>query len=276
MAEDYSIGALFIYPIKSLAGIRVNNAHAEIRGFRHDRRWMITNREGRYLSQKELPAMALIKTAILDEGIMVNAPVLNRQNVLIPYATSSGLKMNVRIFQDELEAFLVDKLADEWFSDTLGTPCHLVFMGDAQRSVNKKYSIQNENVSFANSFPYLVVSQASLDELNERLTRKITMERFRPNLVIHGGSPYFEDTIDEFSAGNVRFKCSKPCARCKIINIDQETALADDEPLEVLTTYRQQDSEINFGYRSLCLEEGSVNVGDRVLIIKKKSVFKNS
>lgn len=276
MAEDYSVGAIFIYPIKSLAGMKVSRANAEISGFRYDRRWMLTDKEGRYLSQKEIPAMALLKTALAGDGIQVAAPVLNRQNLFIPFEAVSGETLKVKIFQDELNAFLVDTKADEWFSDALDISCHLVYMGNTQRNVNKKYAINNETVSFANSFPYLVVSQVSLDELNERLNNKITIERFRPNIVINGGSAYFEDTIDEFSTGSARFKCAKPCARCRIINIDQESAVINSEPLDVLTSYRQQDNEIHFGYRSLCLREGPVEVGDRVQIIKEKSGVKKS
>ena len=276
MAEVFSVGALFIYPIKSLAGIKVNRADAGISGFQYDRQWMLTDREGCYLTQKDIPAMALVKTSMGDDGILVNAPVLNRQNLIIPFDGSCGDTVRVKIFQDELEACRVDKMADEWFSDTLGMSCQLVTMGHSQRIVNKKYAVNNDTVGFANSFPYLVVSQASLDELNERLTQKITIERFRPNIVLNGGTPYFEDTIDEFSTGNARFKCSKPCARCRIINIDQETALIDSEPLDVLTKYRQQENDINFGYRSLCLAEGPVEVGDQVEIIKTKSAVKKS
>ncbi len=275
MIEDFRVKAIFIYPVKSLAGIRVETSNAEIRGFQYDRRWMITDRGGNYITQKEIPTLALIKTAFRDDGIAINSPVLNRETLFIPFDCSSDQKIKTRVFQDDVNASLVGKVADEWFSDSLGKYCRLVYMDDdSERLVNRKYAVNTESVSFANSFPYLVISEASLEDLNKRLVKKINADRFRPNIVIDGGEAYFEDQWNEFSAGNAVFKCAKACARCKIINIDQKTSEIDDEPLTVLSEYRRKDDDINFGYRSLCLREGIVKVGDRVSIISKKQIVK--
>ncbi len=277
MIEDFRIGAIFIYPIKSLAGFSVDKANAEIRGFQYDRRWMITDKEGKYLTQKDIPTLALIKTAITSDGLFIRCPLLNRDSISIPIQCRINEKIAVQIFQDEVYATPVGKVADEWFSDTLGTFCRLVYMDDStSRQVNKKYSVNDESVSFANSFPYLVISRSSVDDLNKRLVKEIPVDRFRPNIVIEGGEAYFEDQLDEFTTGNAIFKCVKPCARCKIINIDQETADIDNEPLTVLSDYRRKDDDINFGYRSLCLHEGTVNVGDRVSIISRKKIVKEN
>ena len=274
MKENYWIESLFIYPVKSLAGIPVDKSNAEIRGFQYDRRWMVTDASGNYLSQKTLPAMALLKTSLTDNGILIQPGDSRSDPVLVPFKSPSHDVIKVKIFDDTVEAMETDPAISRWLSGFLGLSCKLVYMEEStNRYVSRKYSIHQETVSFANSFPYLIISQASFDDLNNRLTKKIPVNRFRPNLVIGGGDPYFEDGIDELSAGEVHFKCMKPCARCKIITVNQETALLDDEPLSVLSSYRKSDNDINFGYRSLCLKEGEVHVGDPVTILSARTVL---
>ena len=267
MTEEFRIGSLFIYPFKSLGGIQLSKAEAGIKGFKHDRRWMIVDPSGRYLSQKEIPAMALLKPSLENDGIVINAPVLNRDSIYIPFNMPALPPVTVKIFNDELLALPAGKEADSWFSEALEADCRLVFMPE-----DSKRKVSDETVSFANSFPYLVISGESAADLNSRLSKKIPIDRFRANIVLEGGEAWEEDTIDEFSTGDAIFKCAKPCARCKIINIDQNTIEIDNEPLSVLSAFRQQDDGINFGYRSLCLKEGVVKVGDRVNVVSRKKL----
>lgn len=180
-------------------------------------------------------------------------------------------KKKVRVWQDDCEAVLVSAEADHWFSKALGTPCHLVYMPEtSQRPVDPKYAKAEETVSFADGYPYLMIGQASLDDLNDRLSEPIDMIRFRPNLVFSGGTPFMEDEWENFSIGAARFRGTKPCARCQIPTIDLTTGKTSKEPTKTLATFRKQDNKILFGLNA-CWEldngEGgrSIKIGDPIL-----------
>ena len=276
-----TLSALYIYPIKSLGGIAVPEAVIEERGFRYDRRFMLVTPSGNFMTQRTNQHMALIEVALVDETLHVwhrNRP----DDVLVLPLTISpdaaGERMNVSIWDDEhVAATLVSAEADRWFSDTLEKPCRLVFMPDStRRPVDPAYDRPNAQgqpsaVSFADGYPYLLIGQASLDDLNQRLPLPIGMERFRPNMVVSGGLPYDEDAWQQFSIGDMNFYGVKPCARCVLTTIDPQTGQKGAEPLRTLAQYRQWKHKILFGQNVLADAgmSGRLRVGQIVEIVSR-------
>jgi hypothetical protein len=171
----------------------------------------------------------------------------------------------VVIWEDRLEAHLVDEEISQWFSDVLGIDSRLVFMSEtARRELKPKYAVNNETVSFADGMPYLLISQASLNDLNVRLDNPVPMDRFRPNIVISGGVPFQEDDWDTVEIGDARFKITKPCARCVVTTINQQNGQKSKEPLTTLSTFRNVNGKVNFGQNMLLLDGNNVCVGDTV------------
>jgi uncharacterized protein YcbX len=176
----------------------------------------------------------------------------------------------VRIWDDEVIGQVVDPNIGEWFSDILGLPCNLVFMPkSAERKVSLKYAAKNESVSFADGMPYLLIGQASLDDLNSRLEQPVPMDRFRPNLVFSGGEGFEEDEWNQVKIGNAIFKITKPCVRCVMTTIDQATGKKNKEPLKTLSAYRNVGGKVLFGQNMSLLEGREIKVGDHISGLKK-------
>lgn len=262
---------IYIYPIKSLGGFRVDQANLEEKGFQYDRRWMLVDKEGRFLTQREHNQMALFQVELNEQGLFVVRKNNPEEKVTIPMKATTEVVMPVRIWDDEVSGQLVDIKVSEWFSKQLQIECDLVLFPEfAVRKLKPKYAVNNESVSYADGMPYLLIGQGSLDDLNQKLDEAVGMERFRPNLVISGAEPFEEDTWEKIRIGDAEFKISKPCARCVMTTIDQETAEKGKEPLKTLASYRLQDKKIMFGQNLIQLNGAKVQVGDNVEIIKKK------
>uniref|UniRef100_UPI003593293F MOSC domain-containing protein n=1 Tax=Aquiflexum sp. TaxID=1872584 RepID=UPI003593293F len=179
---------IYIYPIKSLGGIRLEEANLEERGIQFDRRWMLVDKEGVFLSQRKYSMMALVQTKLSDNGIEVFLKNHPDENIKIPFDPIGKEMISVRIWDDEVTGQVEDQKINQWFSDILGLNCRLVFMpSSTERKVSSKYAAKNESVSFADGMPYLLIGQASLDDLNSKLEHPVPMDRFRPNFVFSGG-----------------------------------------------------------------------------------------
>ena len=267
-----SVSGLFIYPIKSLGGIRVNEAVITDRGLQYDRRFMLVDEENMFLTQREFPVMALLRTAIEGDEIVVHHKNDIAEKIKLPLTPEpNGMNIMVRIWDDYSEAQYVSKEADEWFTDKLDFKCRLVYMPDStQRKVDAVYALQNEITSFSDAYPLLLIGQSSLDDLNSRLEEALPMNRFRPNMVIAGSYSYEEDTMEHFKINGINFFGVKLCARCAITTTNQETGTTAKEPLRTLAKYRATNNKVLFGQNILCGEEGVVYVGDTVEIIKRK------
>ncbi len=256
---------IIIYPVKSLSGISLDQSYARIRGFELDRRWMLTDGSGNFLSQRKLPQMAAFKVKLLNDALEVS---YHNEKINIPFDGPLSKWMPVRLWKSRLSVPVYSRMINEWFSDHLGLYCHLVRMIDqVNRPVSGKYAVNNETVSFADGFPYLAIGNSSLNELNRRLDRPVPMDRFRPNLVFEKGDPFAEDHFDEFTAGDVRFKAVKPCGRCVVTTVDQNTGKKGKEPLVTLSGFRKKDNKILFGQNLICLDEGKVSVGDLLILL---------
>jgi uncharacterized protein YcbX len=256
------ISQLYIYPIKSLGGIAVTSARVTTRGFEHDRRWMLVDENNRFLSQRESAKMALLKVELKNDGLFVTYHP-SGGSILIPHQSSTPETCEVTVWDDTCTAVYVSHEADKWFTDILGIKCRLVYMPDYSiRPVDEKHVPSGHITSFADAYPYLLIGQATLDDLNSRLTEKLPMNRFRPNIIFTGGESFEEDIIDNFTVGNIDFYGVKLCARCVITTIDQNIATKANEPLKTLATYRRRNSNVYFGQNLIHKGEGVVTVGD--------------
>ena len=265
-----TISDLFIYPIKSLGGISVPSAILTPMGFQYDRRWMLVDMNNRFLSQRELPEMALLQVEISNSGLRVFHKLDANSSINIPFAPSHSKKIIVEIFEDHCEAVFASGITDEWFSEMLSIKCRLVFIPDTSiRLVDKKYATNDEITGFADAFPFLMIGQSSLDDLNQRLEKPLPVNRFRPNIVFIGGRPYEEDVMNHFIINEINFYGVKPCARCIIPTINQENVHQSKEPLQTLATYRKKNNKIYFGQNLLAEGRGVVAIGDNLKVIKR-------
>ena len=258
---------LYIYPIKSLGGFRVDSAEITPRGLRHDRRWMLTDPSGRFLSQREFPVMSLLRTAIDNNMLTVWHKRNPDRRLQLPLAPEGGARVPVQIWDDEVPALPWLPDASQWFSEQLGQACQLVYMpDDAERAVDPRYGQPGDITSFSDGYPILLVAQASLDDLNQRLSEAVSMDRFRPNIVLRGGEAFVEDRMRAFQVGDIQFRGVKPCARCVIPTIDPDTAIGGKEPTRTLATYRRKDQKIFFGQNVLADGTGLIRVGDAIQV----------
>jgi uncharacterized protein YcbX len=268
----FTVSELFIYPIKSLGGISVPSATLTFMGFQYDRRWMLVDMNNRFLSQRELPKMALLQVEITHTGLRVFHKLDANSSINIPFSTSPSKNIVVEIFEDHCEAVFASKSADEWFSEMLSVKCRLVFIPDSSiRFVDKNYATNDEITGFADAFPFLIIGQSSLDDLNQRLENPLPVNRFRPNIVFAGGKPYEEDVMNHFVINELNFYGVKPCARCVIPTINQENGHQSKEPLQTLATFRKKNNKIYFGQNLLAEGRGVVAVGDTIKVIKRKT-----
>lgn len=257
---------IYIFPIKSLGGIRVKTCIAEERGLKHDRRWMLVDENGRFLSQREHPSMALLQTKLTGTGIHVYHKESSSSKIFIPFEPQTDHFRQVTIWGNEVPAQLVDYNISRWFSEQLEQQCDLVYMPEStQRKADPDYAFNHDSVSFADEMPFLLISQASLDDLNNRLSAPVPMNRFRPNLVVAGGEAFQEDDWGEISMGSARFHGVKPCARCVVTTIDQKTSEKGKEPLKTLASYRSYNNKVLFGQNLVLLKGAEINVGDSIL-----------
>jgi len=251
---------IIIYPIKSLGKISLKVSEARIRGLKFDRRMMLTDAKGNFLSQRNAPEMARFFLSIEDGGFLVQH---EGNEIHIPFNPISKNSRKVTIWDDRFTAPEAEDQYNRWFSDQLNLECHLILMdADTLRPVQNKYAVDNEHVSYADGFPYLIIGTGSLEDLNKKLEIPVPMDRFRPNLVISTDMPFEEDDFDVFQIGEAIFKRVKPCSRCVITTTDQLTGKRSKEPLKTLSKYRKIGQNIFFGQNLICLKEGLLKIGD--------------
>jgi uncharacterized protein YcbX len=261
---------LYIYPIKSLGGVELAEAVVTDRGLAFDRRWMLVDEQEHFLSQRQLPELALFSIEIGDDALKVlHRPSGSSLDITIHERV--GKILMVQVWEDVCRAQRVSTKADDWFSKILNFPCRLVYMPDeSRREVDHHYAEKGEITSFSDAYPFLVIGQSSLDDLNSRLEHSLPMNRFRPNLVISGGSPFEEDSWKHFRIGGINFFGVKPCARCVVTTTDQNTGERGREPLRTLSTYRQFQNKVLFGQNLLHAGSGVLRKGDRVEVVVRR------
>lgn len=242
------VSQLYIYPVKSLRGIAVQEWTPEQRGFRTDRRWMLVDHNGRFLSQRTVPQMTLLQPEFVGNTIRIYHLQRPEDAIVFPiHLNPLSERQVVEIWDDRCEAIPVDANVDKWFSRQLNIYCKLVYLPDDSLRIVPYEDRAAGTVSFADAYPYLFVGAATLQDLNERLSQPVEMERFRPNIVFVGGQPYEEDHWINFRIGDHHFFGAGPCARCAVPTIDPNTALKGKEPTATLNTYRKAGNKVYFG-----------------------------
>lgn len=266
--EDLSLQELWIYPIKSLGGLRVPSARVFEKGLENDRRFMLIDENKYFMSQKFFPEMAQFKVAWEDGRIVVR---YNNERLVVDPKDFEGDALRATIFDDVVDVVSGPGTYHQWFSDHMHLPCRIVFFPESgQRLVEPDYNPGKVNTSLSDGFPFLLISQRSLDELNARLSEPVSMRRFRPNFVIAGGEPFQEDEWKKIMIGTNRFLVSKACARCPIPNLDPDTGVAGKEPIRTLATYRRgPKSKVYFGQNVIALDHFEVTEGDIVSVQQK-------
>ena len=264
------LSAINIYPVKSLGGIKLREASVETRGLQYDRRWLLVDEEGTFITQREYPRMALCSIRVAQEGLEASAPGM--EPLLIPFhPEQASAPVTVKIWRSICEAVTVGEFIDAWFSRFLGAPLRLVYMTEeTRREVNPSYAVHTGDiVSFADGYPFHLLGESSLRDLNGRLATQVPINRFRPNFVITGSSAFEEDGWRKIRIGTTLFHVVKPCERCQIPTIDQETGeRTGREPLRTLAQYRTEGNGVLFGQYLIAEREGGViRVGDTVEVI---------
>jgi uncharacterized protein len=262
----YTLTEIWIYPIKSLGGISLSKALVQEQGLKYDRRWMVVDTQGRFLTQRSEHGMALIDVSFGEGGLAVTHRAFEGEVLIVPFQPLEKSLIPVTVWDDQVQALTVSPEADRQLSKWLGREVRLVMMPDgARRPVDPDYARNGETVSFADGYPLLLIGQSSLDDLNERLEVAVSMRRFRPNLVVSGAPAFEEDRWKSVRIGTARFSVVKPCARCVLTTLDPATGIAGVEPLKTLSTYRKRNSKIYFGQNLLAMP-GQIAVGDLVEI----------
>ncbi len=258
--------ALYQYPIKSLGGIALQRARVSPFGLEHDRRWMLVQPDGTFITARKFPQMLLLQPEWRGDQLYVFHSQKDIPPLEIPMEPG-GPDMSVVIWDDTVRAVRVGAEADAWFSEQLGMDCHLVYLpDDSFRPVDPRYARETEGVSFADGYPYLIIGESSLADLNSRLPEPVGMDRFRPNMVFSGAEAFAEDGWKKINIGPITFHAVKPCARCVLTTIDPETGKGGKEPLATLSSYRSQDHKVLFGMNLLHEGEGAIKVGDEIVV----------
>jgi uncharacterized protein YcbX len=266
------VAGLFLYPVKSLRGLAVASAAVDALGFVGDRRFMVVDEHGQFLTQRTLPRMALIETALTARELILRTD--QGGSCAVPLQASVPAEIiPVRVWKSE--GLLAEDCGAEvaaWLSDFLHGPSRLVRIGKQfTRPILKPGKAQpGDIVNFADGYPFLVLSEASLADLNARLAAPLPMNRFRPSFVVAGCEAFAEDTWTRFRAGGITFRTAGPCARCVITTTDQLTAERGKEPLKTLATYRrdpEDPTDVNFGQNLIHeTKSGTLRLGDRIVL----------
>ncbi|MGH8171897.1 MAG: MOSC domain-containing protein [Rhodanobacteraceae bacterium] len=264
-----TLAALHIFPIKSSAPLPVDEATVEPRGLRYDRRWIVTDAEGRFLTGRQHPRLTLLKASPVNDAVLaLSAPGMPVLRLQRPDVSD---RVDVTVWKNTVPALAASSEADAWISRFLGLPARMFFMDDdCVRPVDPDYAQSGDEVSFADGFPLLMISQGSLDALNAKLTAPVPMLRFRPNFVVANTSAHAEDEWKRVRIGSIEFDLVKQCSRCVFTTVDFEKGEFDPtgEPLRTLLTYRRSERGVMFGQNVIPRGVGTVRVGDAVEVLE--------
>lgn len=250
----------------------MREAHVHSRGLQYDRRFMLVDANGRFMTQRQFPSLALLKTSVNGNRLNVSRP--DAEALTLPLEPEYSASAHVKVWRSELEAAVADTAANEWFTDFLQRPARLVFMADHQhRSVARQYATRaDDEVSFADGAPILLIGEGSLADLNSRLDTAVSMQRFRPNIVVDSVPAFIEDSWRHIQIGTTRLEVAWNCTRCTMTTVDPETGVPDPqgEPLRTLRGFRREGAGVNFGQNVLTRGSGTLSVGDQIEILEER------
>jgi len=256
---------IWIYPVKSLGGVRLSKAKVLPKGLEYDRRYMLVDENNRFITQRVFPQLALFKLSIGDDVFTVSH---GNDSITIPISPEQNEKLtSVVIWDDTVQGVELGDEFNQWFSVHAGVKCRLIFFPEQnERLVDKVFAQNNEQVGLADGYPFLIIGQSSLDELNSKLEVPVPMNRFRPNFVFDGSKPFAEDDWRDIKIGANGFTGLKLCARCVLTTVNQETGEKGVEPLATLATFRKTGSKVNFGQNLVARHHLEVKEGDEIEI----------
>lgn len=260
------LSAIHIYPIKSTAGITLDRSYVDLDGLSFDRRFILATPDGDFLSARKHPQLLHFRTALCGDGLYIVAPDGDSIQVHIPELFQNYRQVNV--WGTEINGQHCGIGFDEWFSAKLGCECMLLYFGEQSERGTPRYP--ERPVAFADGYPLLLISEASLDDLNQRAGQTFSMQQFRPNIVVRGCTPFAEDGWQQIQIGEVVFDIVKPCSRCVMTTYHPETLqrLPNTEPLRTLAQYRKHDDgEVYFGQNIIPRNSGMIQLGDRVTLL---------
>lgn len=261
------LSQLYIYPVKSMAGIPLATSEVDAMGLQHDRRWMLVDRDGQFMTQRTHPHMVLIRPAIRDGRLVLTNS--KGESHEVPGIGHAEGRLRVQVWKDQVNAHRLSSATDAWLSREIGEPCQLVYIAnDEIRQCDPAYAKEGDRTGFSDGFPLLLISEASLEQLNSRLARPVSMIRFRPNLVVSGCDPHAEDKWQKIRIGGISFRVVKPCSRCPIPTVNPQTGRKEGpEPLKTLMSYRRRDNKIWFGQNLVHEGRGVLQANQQVEIL---------
>lgn len=263
-----TLSQIYVYPIKSITGIEQSSSWVEPQGLSFDRRFMVASLNGRMVTARENPQMVRVKAALQANGLVLTYP--EAKPLHLNYADCVMDEVTCQVWKDEFQAYSTSQQANDWFSFIIGKKVQLLFTGEQSNRQRKK--IQT-NVSFADGYPLLLVSQASLDELNQRSSSIHSMAQFRPNLVVCDTEAFAEDSWKRIRIGEVEFEVIEPCMRCVLTTVNPKTAMRNEqnEPLKTMATFRANESGgVFFGQNLIAKNEGMILKNDKVIVLERK------
>jgi uncharacterized protein YcbX len=265
-----TVSGLYIYPIKGCRGISLSEAVVEDIGLADDRRLLVIDDDGTFLSQREVATMALIDVRVHPSGWQLSAPHVPS---IVVTPTTTGPTRLATIWRDTCMVVDQGDAIARWLSSVLGQTCRLVVMAPSyRRLVSADYALKADDaVSFADGYASLITNSRSLEDLNSKLSIPIGMDRFRPNVIVSGAPAWDEDEWHEIRIGDVEVTAVKPCARCVVTTTDQMNGSRSHEPLATLTTFRKFGHGVIFGQNLIHRTHGMIRVGDTVTITRRRS-----
>ncbi|MDH5711888.1 MAG: MOSC domain-containing protein [Gammaproteobacteria bacterium] len=261
--SQLTISQLAIYPVKSMRQVQLQKSSLQFGGLRHDRRWMVVDKDGVMVTQRKVAQLCLIQPQLLapeiDCSLKLTAPGMQDIVVFVP---GDSVRCRAKVWDDVCSAHDAGDDIANWLSEFLKMECRLVYFPDNEiRIVDQNYAQPNDQTAFSDGFPILLTTQASLDDLNSRMDEAIPMARFRPNIVVSGCEPFAEDEWQQLKVGDITLRIVKPCSRCVIPSIDIDTAEKTAEPTKTLISYRKRDNKMFFGQNVIADGEGELEVG---------------
>jgi uncharacterized protein len=259
--NELIVSELWIYPIKSLGGIRVKTCLVKEKGFELDRRWMLIDNQHSFLTQRKLHCLAEFKIELSSDELIVKFREFSFRFTIHQPGSDS---IRATVWNSEVDVIEVSKDASFWFSEMIKMDVRLIFFPEGNlRKIEEPYQQQ---ISLADAYPILTIGQGSLDDLNSRMEEPLPMNRFRPNLVFTGGEPYEEDDWKSFRIGTGKLWGARKSYRCIVTTIDQVTGIKGREPLLTLSKYRREANQIYFGLNTLPLNQSLITEGDRIIV----------
>lgn len=270
-----TVSSLHIYPIKSTKGIRLPHAAVEEKGLAFDRRFVVCDNFGQFITARTEPRLCLVQTTLTEQGIVLSAPAMSE--LTLNYVEFSDKYQNITVWGDEISGQLCAVAANAWFSAYLKRPCQLLFFGQQSHREKGSATHKTRKLAFADGYPLLLISQASLGDLNQRLIsnqqQAVSMTQFRPNIVVDNCLPFAEDGWLNIRIGEVEFLVSKPCERCIFTTVNPHNGEKhpQQQPLQTLKSFRKTtNGAVLFGQNLIPLNSGQIQEGDKLTVISQQ------